>query len=191
MRDSRLILGVVGGALLWLAGCAQSARVQDVKPHSAELPNLAYVGGTHSQASIKVVGRDEEPIVPLSPDFGPIELTPEEQAAVGEGAPGYRGLKYDYAVRTPDELVGSWYGGPEIRAHGLGGAGTAREALISTRYKLGPWDGMSVGTGTLAIKAQANFRPEWRTRQTGPEDGATVGYDEPARKARAETTGKH
>lgn len=170
-------------ALMLLAGCTQPARSVAVAPLHEELPNLAAVGVSTQQATVKVQGLETEPRIPLTPDFKEPPLTAEEKLALGEREPAFKLLPYEVRRRA-GSIVLPTDGGLETAAWGWGGADAAT-GPFSTPFAVADWGGPAVGIETNPYAGTGTIRPEFRQRWNGPDASLQTGVDRPARKARA------
>lgn len=184
------LVGILCSGILALAGgCAQRSRLAILEPHQEEIPNLEHVRPTNIQATVKVAGRNEEPVVPLVPDLSAPELTAEEKAAVGEDKPVYKALLHEYLVRKQNAPVSSTFGGAEVQISGVGGAVSASEPWFSARYGVGDWGAMTVGVGTSDDPRGAVYDVRDPRYGVGTNEATQIGYG-PASEITRHDTGR-
>lgn len=172
------VLRVLIAGLGLAIGCAQNDQVVTARPTPEELPNLPEVYATPIQASIAVEDQVYRPRAQLVPDFKEPELTPEEKAALGEDWQPYKPLLAAEMLRSSESLQGTWYGGQETYAWGIGAAEVARLPAARLPRAFNFWGGQDVGVDRFNVLPGHTYYQisDW-ARMMDSCGGQTVGVD--------------
>ncbi|MBU0637542.1 MAG: hypothetical protein KKB50_01655, partial [Planctomycetes bacterium] len=149
MRNSLLLLTILGVASLWTTGCA-TRRVATATPTTDELPKLDRRERSIG-ASVAVEGRRDEPRNMLVPDFTPPEPTEEERLALGETEPEHDWLEFYQPVSVYEIKA---YPIPSVirtLRRGMGGAAVNLNPPTSV-VSIGVPGGMTTGVYPLAVR---------------------------------------
>lgn len=180
----RITLGtfLVCGALCVACGCAQRTQTITVAPSHDELPNLTELEPI-SPVTAVAEGRTDEPRIQLVAPFKEPELTPEEQAVLGQRREVIKLLLYQVPDYRPGTRVGTWFGGVRTLAHGRGGADAVSGGSTSGVSTTGARGGAVSGVDTFGSHIAATGTAAQGAGQSGPESGLRVDVDRPSQVA--------
>jgi hypothetical protein len=173
-------LGALGGVL---SGCAQQNQTVIVKPGPDESPRLEELEPPAHALKVKVPGRDERPLVTLTPDFREPELTPAEREALGQDPTPYKPLLFALPFRAAGQPVGNFYAGQSVAVSGQGGSAGA-VGFTPQAYKLGPFGGQAVGTLSRTPPSAGLEGMRTGAERLGPWSQQDVAAEEASRQAR-------
>ncbi len=181
----RSVLGIVivGVLASLLSGCAQQSTAIMVKPSPDESPRLDELQPLPNSMTVRVPGRDEQPLVTLTPTFKEPELTPAERAALGQDLNPYKPLLYALPYRQPGQTVGNFDGGQSVATWGHGGSVGAIEPT-PTKYATGHWGGQAVGVIHWSATSAAVGPLRSGAQRIGPWEQQTTAVEAAAQKAR-------